>query len=46
MGRDIRLALNPFLAGVATLTMIYGAFACEVYRAAYLAVPSGQTEAA
>lgn len=46
MGHDVRLALNPFLAGVATLTMIYGAFACEVYRAAYLAVPAGQTEAA
>lgn len=45
---DLRLdlSINPLLAGVGTLTIIYGAFASEVFRAAYLAVPVGQREAA
>lgn len=46
MGYDVTLALNPFAAGIGTLTIIYGAYACEVYRAAYLGVPVGQREAA
>jgi len=46
MGHDVTLAINPFAAGIGTLTLIYAAFACEVYRAAYLAVPPGQREAA
>ncbi|MGR3496092.1 ABC transporter permease [Citreimonas sp.] len=46
MGFDIRLSINPFMAGIGTLTLIYAAFACEVFRAAYLALPSGQREAA
>lgn len=46
LGFDIALAINPFVAGIGTLTFIYGAFACEVYRGAYLAVPAGQREAA
>lgn len=46
MGLDVSLSINPFAAGIGTLTIIYGAFACEVYRAAYLAVPVGQREAA
>ncbi|MGX0878575.1 His/Glu/Gln/Arg/opine family amino acid ABC transporter permease subunit [Roseovarius sp. MBR-154] len=46
MGHDVTLAINPFVAGIGTLTLIYAAFACEVYRAAYLAVPPGQREAA
>lgn len=46
LGFDIALAINPFVAGIGTLTFIYGAFACEVYRGAYLAVPVGQREAA
>lgn len=46
MGFDLSLSINPFVAGIGTLTIIYGAFACEVYRAAYLAVPVGQREAA
>ncbi|MFD1510162.1 ABC transporter permease [Lacimonas salitolerans] len=45
-GMDVDLAINPFVAGIGTLTLIYGAFACEVYRAAYLAVPTGQHDAA
>lgn len=46
MGFDVRLSINPFVAGIGTLTLIYAAFACEVFRAAYLALPSGQREAA
>jgi len=46
MGFDVALSINPFVAGIGTLTIIYGAFACEVYRAAYLAVPAGQRDAA
>jgi len=46
MGYEVTVALNPFVAGIATLMVIYGAYACEVYRGAYLAVPVGQREAA
>lgn len=46
LGLDIILNLNPFLAGVATIGFIYGAFSTEVFRGAYLAVPKGQIEAA
>lgn len=46
LGYDVALPINPFAAGIGTLTLIYAAFACEVYRAAYLAVPSGQHDAA
>lgn len=38
--------LNPFLAGVAALSLTFGAYAAEVLRGAFLAVPPGQTEAA
>ena len=30
MGRDVVIDINPFIAGVATLGFIYGAFATEV----------------
>jgi len=43
---DIIVDLNPFTAGVGTIGFIYGAFATEVFRGAYLAVPKGQIEAA
>ena len=46
VGRDIIIDLNPFAAGVITIGFIYGAFATEVFRGAYLAVPKGQIEAA
>jgi His/Glu/Gln/Arg/opine family amino acid ABC transporter permease subunit len=46
LGFDIRVDLNPFAAGVLTIGFIYGAFATEVFRGAYLAVPKGQLEAA
>ncbi len=45
-GIDAQINLNPFVAGVATLGFIYGAFSCEVFRAAYLAVPRGQFDSA
>ncbi|MFO7802234.1 MAG: ABC transporter permease [Desulfovermiculus sp.] len=45
-GYDIYISLNPFVAGTATIGFIYGAFATEVFRGAYLAVPKGQIEAA
>lgn len=45
-GRDVIIDIDPFLAGVITIGGIYGAFATEVFRGAYLAVPKGQIEAA
>lgn len=45
-GYDIFLGIDPLVAGIGTLSLIYAAFACEVYRAAYLAIPVGQREAA
>ncbi len=46
MGHDLIMDLDPLAAGVATLGVIYGAFAAEVFRGAFLAVPRGQIEAA
>ncbi len=46
LGVEILITLNPFAAGVATIGFIYGAFATEVFRGAYHAVPKGQIEAA
>ena len=45
-GYDIIIDINPFVAGVITIGFIYGAFATEVFRGAFLAVPRGQIEAA
>ena len=38
-GYEIIVDLNPFVAGVVTIGFIYGAFATEVFRGAFLAVP-------
>lgn len=46
MGYDIFIDFNSFVAGFLTLGFVYGAFATEVFRGAYLAVPRGQIEAA
>jgi His/Glu/Gln/Arg/opine family amino acid ABC transporter permease subunit len=46
MGHDIIIDINPFIAGVATLGFIYGAFATEVFRGAFQAIAPGQIEAA
>lgn len=45
-GKDIYVDVNPFFAGSVTIGFIYGAFATEVYRGAFMAVPKGQMEAA
>ncbi len=45
-GEPVVFDLDPFIAGVLTLGFIYGAFATEVFRGAFLAVPRGQIEAA
>lgn len=46
MGRQVIVDINPTIAGVMVLGLIYGAFATEVFRGAYLAVDRGQIEAA
>lgn len=38
--------IEPFSAGVLTLGFIYGAYFTETFRGAFMAVPSGQAEAA
>lgn len=40
------IRLDPFMAGVITLGLNYGAYASEIVRSSILAVPEGQTEAA
>lgn len=45
-GYDVRIDLNPFVAGVMTIGFIYGAFCTEVLRGAFKSVPRGQMEAA
>jgi His/Glu/Gln/Arg/opine family amino acid ABC transporter permease subunit len=45
-GADSTIDIPRIPAGVMTLGLIYGAFATEVFRGAYLAVDRGQIEAA
>jgi len=45
-GHTVRVDLDPFVAGTLTLGFIYGAFATEVFRGAFQAIPRGQIEAA
>jgi len=45
-GGQSTVDIPPFPAGVITLGLIYGAFATEVFRGAFLAVDRGQIEAA
>lgn len=40
------IRLDPFMAGVITLGLNYGAYASEIVRGSILAVPDGQREAA
>ncbi|WP_337160431.1 ABC transporter permease subunit [Pseudomonas putida] len=37
--------IDPYIAGVATLGLIYGAYFSETFRGAFIAVPGGQLEA-
>lgn len=46
MGHEVILDFNPFVSGVFTLGLIYGAFTTEVFRGAFMAVPKGQIEVA
>lgn len=45
-GEDVRIDINAFFAGTLVLGFVYGAYATEIFRGAFLAVPKGQTEAA
>lgn len=45
-GEREQIDLNPFITGTIALGSIYGAFATEVFRGAFLAVDRGQIEAA
>lgn len=46
MGKEIFVDIDPLIAGTLTIGFIYGAFATEVFRGAFQAVPRGQIEAA
>ena len=46
LGSDAIIDLDPFLAAVAALGFIVGAYTTEVFRGAILAVPTGQIDAA
>ncbi|WP_339773961.1 ABC transporter permease [uncultured Thalassospira sp.] len=45
-GEEARVDIPAFWSGVAALALVQGAFASEVFRAAMLAIPKGQIEAA
>lgn len=38
--------VNAFLAGVVSLTVVFGAYTAEIFRGAALSIPTGQIEAA
>ncbi|WP_018240703.1 ABC transporter permease [Ensifer sp. BR816] len=38
--------VNAFLAGVVSLTVVFGAYTAEIFRGAVLSIPTGQIEAA
>ncbi len=46
LGYSGDVSVSPFAAAVAGLSLIFAAYACDVFRGAYLAVPEGQIEAA
>ncbi|MFN0193219.1 MAG: ABC transporter permease [Aestuariivirga sp.] len=45
-GGDVRVNISSFLAGTLVLGFVYGAYAVEIFRGAFQAIPKGQTEAA
>lgn len=45
MGSQEPLDINPFIAGVATIGFIFGAYLVETFRGALQAIPPGQREA-
>ncbi|UDF32405.1 UNVERIFIED_ORG: ABC transporter permease subunit (plasmid) [Roseateles sp. XES5] len=40
------IEINAFLAGVVSLTVVFGAYTAEIFRGAVLSIPKGQIEAA
>lgn len=46
LGHDGFIEVGPFAAGAVALGLTFGAYATEVFRAAILAIPKGQVEAA
>ncbi len=46
MGFDIYIEINPLVAAVFTLGLVYGAYATDVFRVSILAVAKGELEAA
>lgn len=44
-GNEARVDINAFAAGTLVLGFVYGAYATEIFRGAFLAVPNGQIEA-
>ncbi len=45
-GGEARIDINAFAAGTLVLGFVYGAYATEIFRGAFLAIPKGQIEAA
>lgn len=45
LGYEGHLDIDPFVAGVATIGFIFGAYLAETFRGAILAIPAGQREA-
>ncbi len=45
-GYDEYIEIDPFMAGVAALSIAFGAYATEVFRMAILSIPVGQWESA
>lgn len=46
LGQADYIDIDPYVAGVATIGFIFGAYLTETFRGAFLAVPAGQREAA
>lgn len=45
LGYEGYIDINPFIAGVSTIGVIFGAYMTETFRGAILAIPKGQIEA-
>jgi arginine/ornithine transport system permease protein len=45
LGYEGYVDINPFVAGVATIGFIFGAYLTETFRGALMAIPAGQREA-
>ncbi|MBK1664590.1 ABC transporter permease [Rhodospirillum rubrum] len=43
---DVAVSISPYVGGVLSLGLIFGAYASEVFRGAILAIPRGHVEAA